>query len=67
MTIKDRIKSKSPRLFRRITNFCITLGAIGGALLIAPITLPVGIITLSGYLVTAGVIGASVSKLTVEK
>jgi len=67
MRIKDRIKTKSPRLFRRITNFCITLGAIGGALLIVPVALPVGIITLSGYLVTAGVIGASVSKLTVEK
>jgi hypothetical protein len=67
MKIKDRIKTKSPRLFKRITNFCITLGAIGGALLIAPIALPAGVIALSGYFVTAGVIGASVSKLTVEK
>jgi hypothetical protein len=67
MRIKDRIKSKSPRLFRQITNFCLTLGAIGGAIALAPITLPVGIVTLSTYMITAGIIGASVSKLTIEK
>lgn len=67
MRIKDRIKTKSPRLFRRITNFCLTLGAIGGAIALAPITLPALVITASGYMITAGIIGASVSKLTVEK
>lgn len=67
MRIKDRIKSKSPRLFRQITNFCLTLGAIGGAIALAPITLPAIIVTASTYMITAGIIGASVSKLTVEK
>lgn len=67
MTIKDRIRKKSPRLFRRITNFCVTLGVIGGVIVTAPVSLPIGVITIGGYLVTAGLIGASVSKLTVEK
>lgn len=67
MRIKDRISAKSPRLFRQITNFCLTLGAIGGAIALAPITLPAIIVSASTYMITAGIIGASVSKLTVEK
>jgi len=67
MKIKDRINAKSPRLFRQITNFCVTVGAIGGAILLAPVTLPAGIIAVSGYLVTIGIVGGAVSKITVEK
>jgi len=66
LTLKERIKAKSPKLFKKITNICITVGAIGGALLLAPVTLPAGIIALSGYLVTIGVVGGAVSKITVE-
>ena len=66
MKIKDRIKAKSPNLFRNITNICITIGAIGGALLLAPVTLPAGVIALSGYLVTVGAVGGAISKITVQ-
>jgi ABC-type xylose transport system permease subunit len=66
MKITERIKAKSPKLFQRITNTCIVLGVIGGALLTAPISLPAGVVALAGYMVTAGVIGGTVSKLTVD-
>ena len=66
LTIIERIKLKSPKIFKKITNICIAVGAVGGALIVAPISLPVGIVTLSGYLVTIGVVGGAVSKLTVE-
>jgi len=66
MKIKDRIRKKSPKLFQRITNVCVVVGAVGGVLLSAPISLPVAITSLAGYMVVAGSIGASVSKLTVE-
>jgi len=66
MKITERIKKKSPKLFQRITNTCIVLGVIGGALLTAPISLPAGVVALAGYMVTAGVIGGTVSKLTVD-
>ncbi len=62
-----RWKSKSPKLFKRITNFCIGLGAIGGAIALSPIALPAAVVGLSGYLITAGIIGGAVSKLTVKK
>jgi ABC-type xylose transport system permease subunit len=66
MKITERIKAKSPKLFKRITNTCIVLGVIGGALLTAPVSLPAGVVALAGYMVTAGVIGGTVSKLTVD-
>ena len=66
LTLKERIKGKSPKIFKKITNICITFGAIGGALLLSPVALPAGIIALSGYLVTIGVVGGAVSKITVE-
>lgn len=67
MKIIDRIKSKSPLIFRRITNACITIGSIGGAIMLLPLALPAGVVALSGYLVTIGIVGGAVSKLTVEK
>lgn len=66
MKIKDRLKAKSPKFFKCITNVCVALGAIGGVILAAPVSLPLIITTIGGYLVVAGSIGASVSKLTVE-
>lgn len=66
MRIKDRIKRESPDLFKRITNVCLIIGAIGGAIATAPIALPTILVTASGYMLTAGAIGATVSKLTVK-
>jgi len=66
MKIKDRLRKKSPKLFQRITNACVAVGAVGAVLLSAPISLPVLITSLAGYMVVAGSIGASVSKLTVD-
>lgn len=66
MKIKDRITAKSPKLFQRITKVCVALGVVGGAILAAPVSLPLLITTIGGYLVVAGSIGASVSKLTVK-
>ena len=66
MKIKDRLKKRSPNLFQNITNICVALGAVGGVLVAAPISLPLALTTLGGYLVVAGSIGASISKLTVD-
>ena len=70
MKIKDRIKAKSPELFQKITNGCLTIGAIGGAILTVAsggLLLPAYLVTISGYMVAVGVVGASISKITVDK
>lgn len=69
MKIKDRLKSESPKLFKRITNAGLIVGAIGGAILSVAsggVLLPAYLVTISGYMVTAGVVAGAVSQLTVK-
>lgn len=66
LTITERITSPTPSFFKRIRNIGLTLGAIGGALLAAPVTLPAAVITVAGYLVTAGLVASAVSATAVE-
>jgi len=64
--ITKRIKSPTPKFFKKIRTIGLTLGAIGGALLAAPITLPATIVTVAGYLATAGIVASAVSTVTKE-
>jgi len=69
LTLKQRFQAKSPKLFQKITNASLTIGAIGGAILTIAsggVLLPAYLITISGYMVTVGAVGAAVSKLTVS-
>ncbi|MDM8173447.1 hypothetical protein QT327_03585 [Olivibacter sp. 47] len=59
--ITDRIKSPTPKFFKRIRTIGLTLGAVGGALLTAPITLPATVVTIAGYLATAGIVASAIS------
>jgi ABC-type xylose transport system permease subunit len=61
-----RWKAKTPSFWKNIQKVGLAVGAIGGALLTAPISLPAAVITAAGYLVTAGAVTAAVSQLTVE-
>ena len=42
------------------------LGAAAGVIIAAPITLPAAVVTVAGYVVTAGTVAATLSQLTVE-
>lgn len=59
--ITERIKAPTPTFFKKIRTIGLTLGAIGGAILTAPITLPTTIVTIAGYLATAGIVASAVS------
>ncbi|MCL4640339.1 MAG: hypothetical protein M5Z89_15190 [Olivibacter sp.] len=64
--ITERIKSPTPKFFKKIRTIGLTLGAIGGALLAAPIALPATVTTIAGYLATAGIVASAVSTVTKE-
>ncbi|MEH6307818.1 hypothetical protein RYH73_19345 [Olivibacter sp. CPCC 100613] len=64
--ITERIKSPTPKFFKRIRTIGLTLGAVGGALLTAPITLPATVVTLAGYLATAGIVASAISTVAKE-
>ena len=64
--ITDRIKSPTPKFFKKIRTIGLTLGAIGGALLTAPITLPATVVSIAGYLATAGIVASAISTVAKE-
>ena len=67
MTLRDRWCAKTPNFWIKVRNLSITVGTIGGILLSSPVVLPPLVLTIAGYLVTAGTIGATLSQLTVQK
>ncbi|WP_413533726.1 hypothetical protein [Empedobacter brevis] len=66
MTILNRITAPTPKLFQQIRNIGLTLAAVGGILIAAPVALPATIVTIGGYLTVAGGVLSAVSQLTVN-
>ena len=66
LSIQERLNAPTPSFFRKIRNIGLTLGAIGAALLAAPVTLPAAVLTVAGYLMTAGLVASAVSLTAVE-
>lgn len=66
-SLKERISSPTPSFFKKIRNVGLTVGAVGAALLAAPIALPAFVSTIAGYLATAGIVATAVSTTTVEE
>ena len=65
-TLKDRWSAKTPTFWKKVQRVGLVAGALGAALIAAPVALPAALITASGYLVAAGGITAALSQLTVE-
>ena len=66
MNIFQRAKAPTPKFFKILRTVGLSLAAIGGSLLAAPIALPAGLVAMAGYLtVVGGVIGA-VSQTAVQ-
>jgi len=64
MSIKKRIKSKTPKFFVTIRNIGLAVAAISGSILAAPVALPVVVVKIAGYLAVAGGIASAVSQAT---
>ena len=67
MSIKERVAAPTPPFFRKIRMIGLALAAISGALLSAPVSLPVSILSLAGYAGVAGGIMSMISQMTVEE
>lgn len=66
MKLIERLKAPTPKFFRVLRNVGLALAAAGGALLTAPIALPVAVITLAGYITVAGGVITAVSQTAVD-
>ncbi|POY36964.1 hypothetical protein C3K47_07835 [Solitalea longa] len=66
ITLAERVKSPTPKFFRKVRTIGLMIGAIGGALLAAPVALPAVVGTIAGYLATIGVVASAVSQTAVR-
>jgi ABC-type xylose transport system permease subunit len=66
MNIVERLSSPTPPLFKKLRTIGVVIGVVGGALATAPVSLPVAIVSLSGYLITIGSVITAVSSVAVD-
>jgi len=64
--IKKRWNAKTPKFWKKVQQIAIAVGAAAGVIIAAPIALPAAVVTVAGYLATAGTVAATLSQLTVE-
>ena len=64
MNIVDRAKAPTPKFFRILRTVGLSLLAVSGSILAAPITLPVALVSVAGYLAVAGGVISAVSQVT---
>jgi ABC-type xylose transport system permease subunit len=65
-TLKDRWGSKTPTFWKKVQRVGLVAGALGAAIIAAPVALPAALVTASGYLVAVGGVTAALSQLTVD-
>ena len=66
MNIIERVSAPTPKLFKTLRTIGIVILAVSGSILTAPIALPVGLVTIAGYLAVAGGVMSAVSQVTVD-
>ena len=62
--IIDRAKAPTPKFFKVLRNIGLFMAGVGTVLLTAPVSLPATVVTIGGYLVTAGGVATAVSQFT---
>ena len=66
LNLVNRIAAPTPKWFRIIRNLGITLSAIGGTLVAAPVVLPTALVTIGGYLLLGGTLIGAVSQTAIS-
>ena len=65
LSLAERAKASTPKLFKTIRVIGLALAAASGALIAAPIALPAIVTTIAGYLAVAGTVATAISQVTV--
>lgn len=67
MNIAERMCAPTPKFFKKLRTVGLILAAAGGAIIAAPVTLPVALVTAAGYIIVAGSVATAVSQAAVEE
>ena len=62
MNIVERYKKPTPKFFKTLRNIGIALATAGGAIIVAPISMPAIVVTIATYMTVAGTVATAVSQ-----
>ena len=66
LNLVERVTAPTPKWFKIIRTVGITLTAIGGAILTAPVALPATIVTVAGYVMLGGTIASVIAQTAMQ-
>lgn len=66
LNLVNRIASPTPKWFRIVRNIGLSLSAVGGVLVAAPVALPATLVAFGGYLLLGGSIIGAVSQTAIS-
>lgn len=66
MNIIQRAKAPTPKFFKVLRAVGLSVAAVGGSILAAPVALPASLITIAGYLTLAGGVMGAISQTAVS-
>jgi hypothetical protein len=64
--ILNRVGSPTPKFFKKLRNIGLTVAAIAGTIIAAPVALPAIVVKIAGYLVVAGGVLGGTSQTATE-
>ena len=66
LNLIERVSAPTPKLFKIIRTIGITLTAVGGAILAAPVAIPATIVTVAGYVMLGGTIATAIAQTAMQ-
>lgn len=66
LNLIERVKAPTPKWFKIVRTIGITLTAVGGAILAAPVAIPATVVTVAGYLALSGTIATAVAQTAIQ-
>lgn len=66
MNVLERAQAPTPKFFKVLRSIGLIVAAVGGAIVTAPVALPVAVVTIGGYLTVAGGVLSAISQITVD-
>ncbi|MBO9682867.1 MAG: hypothetical protein J7502_09415 [Flavisolibacter sp.] len=64
MKLTERMKAPCPPFFKKLRTIGVVVAAAAGALLTAPVSLPLIVLKIAGYAAVAGGVATAVSQAT---
>lgn len=66
MNLIERVNAPTPKWFKIIRTIGITLTAVGGAIIAAPVALPAALVTVAGYAILGGTVATAIAQTAMQ-